>query len=320
MPDRNTAPTAGRPRIVVIGSTNTDLVTRVARIPAPGETVLGGDLEIVAGGKGANQAVACARLGGDVTFVARIGDDAFGQNALDGFRREGLNVSHVSVTPDVPSGVALISVNEATGENAIVVAPGANTLLSPQDVDAAADAFDGARAVVVSLEVPLETVARAIEAGHARKIPVLLNPAPARALPPDLLARVSLLTPNESEARLLCGLTDDFSSLDELAALLDLGVQTAVVTLGARGAALVTPDGIEHVPGYPVAAVDTVAAGDCFTGAVAVEIALGRPLRDAARFACAAAALSVTRKGAQPGLPTREEVTAFLAARNRQSA
>jgi ribokinase len=302
----------GRPRIVVVGSTNTDLVTRVARIPAPGETVLGGDLEIVAGGKGANQAVAAARLGGDVTFVARVGDDAFGKNALDSFRREGLNVAHVSVTPGVPSGVALISVSETTGDNAIVVAPGANARLAPDDVDAAAIAFDAARAVVVSLEVPLETVARAVEIAHAHKIPIVLNPAPARPLPPDMLARVSLLTPNESEARLLCGHSDDFSSLDELAALLDLGVQTAVVTLGARGAALVTPDGIEHVPGLPVAAVDTVAAGDCFTGALAVEIARGRPLRDAARFACAAAALSVTKKGAQPALPTRQEVETFL--------
>ncbi len=305
----------GRPRIVVVGSTNTDLVTRVPRIPAPGETVLGGDMEIVAGGKGANQAVAAARLGGDVTFVARVGDDAFGKNALDGFRREGLNVSHVRVTPGVPSGVALISVSETTGENAIVVAPGANARLSPQDVDDAADAFDNARALVVSLEVPLETVARAVEAGHARKIPVILNPAPARVLPADLLARVSLLTPNESEARLLCGRTDDFSSLDELAALLDLGVQTAVVTLGARGAALVTPDGIEHVRGFSVKAVDTVAAGDCFTSALAVEIARGRPLRDAARFACVAAALSVTKKGAQTSLPTRAEVEAFLKSR-----
>lgn len=302
---------SGRPLIVVVGSTNTDLVTRVPRIPAPGETVLGGDLEIVAGGKGANQAVACARLGGDVVFVARVGDDAFGKNALDGFRREGLNVSHVSVTPGAPSGVALISVSETTGENAIVVAPGANARLSPNDVDDAAGTFDNARALVVSLEVPLETVARAVEAGNARKIPVILNPAPARVLPPDLLAKVSVLTPNESEARLLCGRSDDFSSLDELAALLDLGVQTAVVTLGARGAALVTPDGIEHVPGLLVTAVDTVAAGDCFTGALVVEIARGRPLRDAARFACAAAALSVTRNGAQPGLPTRQEVEAF---------
>ncbi len=275
----------GRPRIVVVGSTNTDLVTRVPRIPAPGETVLGGDLEIVAGGKGANQAVAAARLGGDVMFVARVGDDAFGKNALDGFRREGLNVSHVSVTPGAPSGVALISVSDTTGENAIVVAPGANARLSPDDVDAAADALDE-----------------------------------ARVLPADLLARVSLLTPNENEARLLCGRNEDFASLDELADLLDLGVQTAVVTLGARGAALVTPDGIEHVPGVPVTAVDTVAAGDCFTGALAVEIALGRPLRDAARFACAAAALSVTKKGAQPGLPTRDEVSAFLASHVRQSA
>lgn len=315
--------TLSRPSIVVVGSTNTDLVTRVARIPAPGETVLGGDLQIVAGGKGANQAVAAARLGAAVTFVARVGDDAFGKNALDNFRREGLNVEHVSVTLGVPSGVALIPVNEATGENAIVVAPGANARLSPEDVDAAAGAFDFARALVVSLEVPLETVARAIEAGHARRLPVILNPAPARPLPPELLSRVSLLTPNESEAAQLCGRAPEagFASLDEMAgALLDLGVDAAVVTLGARGAVLVTPDGVEHVPGFAVQAVDTVAAGDCFTGALAVEIASGRALRAAVRFASAAAALSVTREGAQPALPTREEVNAFLVSRGRQPA
>ena len=316
-----------RPRIVVVGSTNTDLVTRVAHIPAPGETILGGDLEIVAGGKGANQAVAAARLGGDVTFVARVGDDAFGQTAMAGFAREGLNTDYVTVTPGVASGVALIAVSETTGENSIVVAPGANARLSPEDVDAARAAFDGARAVVISLEVPLETVARAVGAAHARKIPVIINPAPARRLPPDLLAKVSVLTPNESEALLLVGRAahaDEEASEPDVASLatelLATGVGVVVVTLGASGALVATPDGIEHIPTVPVQAVDTVAAGDCFTGALAVELASGRALRDAVRFATAAAALSVTRRGAQPALPTRAEVTAFLTSRDRQSA
>ncbi len=302
------------PRIVVVGSTNTDLVVGVDRIPAPGETVLGGALATVAGGKGANQAVAAARLGGVVTFVARVGEDAFGENAVAGFVREGLDTRYVIATPGAASGVALIAVNEATGENAIVVAPGANALLSPEDVDAAAPAFDAAQAVVVSLEIPLETAIRAVEAADARRIPVLLNPAPARPLPPDLLERITVLTPNEGEAqRILNRAEEETDAPTSLAAaLLESGVGAAVMTLGAAGAVIATPDGVEHVHGFRVSAVDTVAAGDCFTGALAVEFAAGRSLRDAVRFANAAAALSVTRRGAQPALPTRTEVEAFL--------
>lgn len=300
------------PHIVVIGSTNTDLVASVPRIPAPGETVLGGTLQTVAGGKGANQAVAAARLGGKVTFVARVGDDAFGRTALDGFARDGIDTRFVSITPGVPSGVALIAVNDKTGENIIVVAPGANAYLSPEDVEEAAEAFDTADAIILSLEVPLDAIIRAAEMGRVRRIPVLLNPAPARPLPDDLLANIDILTPNETEARALAGEDADNEDIRITAgALLSLGVGAAVVTAGPAGAILVTPDGVEHVPGYPVRAVDTVAAGDCFTGALAVEIASGRSLRDAVRFANAAAALKVTRCGAQPGIPTRDEVEAF---------
>ena len=304
------------PRVVVVGSTNTDLVVSVPHIPAPGETVLGGAMETVAGGKGANQAVAAARLGGRVTFVARVGDDAFGRNAVAGFARENIDTRHVSVTPGVASGVALIAVREETGENAIVVAPGANAHLSPEDIDGAAPAFDQAEAVVVSLEIPQETVERAVEAAHARGLAVILNPAPARRLPPELLARVTVLTPNETEARQILGRSEDADDVQTLAAeLLTLGVGAAVITLGAAGALIATPDGIEHVPTRAVRAVDTTAAGDCFTGAVAVEFSGGRSLRDAVRFANAAAALSVTRPGAQPALPTRSEVEAVPAAR-----
>ena len=302
-----------RPRIVVVGSTNTDLVVSVPHIPAPGETVLGGAMQMVAGGKGANQAVAAARLGGEVTFVARVGDDAFGAKALSGFRRDDIDTTYVSVTPGIASGVALIPVSTVTGENAIVVAPGANACLSPEDVDAAAPAFDAAQAIVVSLEIPLETVARAVAAGHARRIPVILNPAPARRLPAQLLSQVSILTPNETETRQALGSESDGREVMELAAeLLGLGVDIAVITLGAGGALVVTPDGIDHIAAFPVRAVDTVGAGDCFTGALAVEFASGRSLRDAVRFANAAAALKVTRPGAQPGIPTRAEVLQFL--------
>lgn len=304
-----------QPNIVVVGSTNTDLVASVPHIPAPGETVLGiGALMTVAGGKGANQAVAAARLGGRVTFVARVGNDAFGSASLEGFRRENIDTAHVTVTPGAASGVALISVAEETGQNAIVVAPGANALLSPEDVEAAAPAFDAAKAIIVSLEVPLEAVARAVEMARARRIPVVLNPAPARPLPPELLAQVSVLTPNEIEAATLVGRGEDVDDIDmeQVAArLLEFGLDAAVITIGAAGALLATPDGVELVPGLPVRAIDTVAAGDCFTGALAVEIASGRSLRDAVRFANAAAALKVTRRGAQPGIPTRADVEEF---------
>jgi ribokinase len=308
------------PHVVVVGSTNTDLVVAVPHIPAPGETILGGALRTIAGGKGANQAVAAARLGARVTFVARVGDDAFGKNAVEGFRREGIDTTYVGVTPGVASGVALIPVSEETGENAIVVAPGANAYLTEADVDAAAPAFDAAAAVVVSLEVPLEAVTRTVEMGWARRIPVILNPAPARSLPPELLTRITVLTPNETEALQLLA-TRESLELDILAAhLLDLGVDTAVMTVGPAGAIVATPDGVEMVAGIPVRAVDTVAAGDCFTGALAVEFASGRSLRDAVSFANTAAAVKVTRPGAQPGLPKREEVVAFVAARARGTA
>ena len=306
------------PHIVVVGSTNTDLVAITPHIPAPGETVLGGAFTIVAGGKGANQAVAAARLGGKVAFIARVGDDAFGSRSLDGFRAAGIDTTYVSVTPGIASGVALIAVSETSGENSIVVAPGANALLSPEDIEAASAAFDTAQAIVLSLEVPLETIQRAVDMGKERNIPIILNPAPARVLPSRLLANISVLTPNENEARQIAGMSavNEDSDLETVAAeLLSTGIDAAVITLGSAGSLIVTPDGIEQAPAFAVKAVDTVGAGDCFTGALAVELASGRSLRDAVRFASAAAALKVTRSGAQPGIPTRAEVVAFLGGR-----
>lgn len=303
------------PNIVVVGSTNTDLVVLTPHIPAPGETVLGGEFSIVAGGKGANQAVAAARLGGNATFIARVGDDAFGTQSLEDFKADGIDTTYVRVTPGVASGVALIAVSETSGENSIVVAPGANALLSPEDIEAASAAFDTAQIIVLSLEVPLETIERAVAMGKRRNIPLLLNPAPARALPAALLADISILTPNETEARQITGLgaTDEELNMETVAAaLLDAGIDAAVITLGAAGSLIVTPDGLERAPAFAVKAVDTVGAGDCFTGAMAVELASGRSLRDAVRFAGAAAALKVTRSGAQPGIPTRAETIEFI--------
>ena len=304
-----------KPHIVVVGSTNTDLVAITPHIPAPGETVLGGAFTIVAGGKGANQAVAAARLGGRVTFIARVGDDAFGRQSLDGFQADGIDTTYVSVTPNVASGVALIAVSETSGENSIVVAPGANALLSPEDIEAASAAFDTAQAIVLSLEVPLETIQRAVDMGRERNIPIILNPAPARALPARLLANISVLTPNENEARQIAGMNaaNEDADLETVAAeLLSTGIDAAVITLGSAGSLIVTPDGFERASSFAVKAVDTVGAGDCFTGALAVELASGRSLRDAVRFAAAAAALKVTRASAQPGIPTRAEVVEFI--------
>lgn len=288
------------PKIVVVGSSNTDLVVAVPKIPAPGQTILGGALQTVAGGKGANQAVAAARLGGDVCFIARVGDDAYGTAARASFEREGLDTHFVFTTPGVASGVALIAVDQITGENSIVVAPGANACLRAADIAAASAAFDEAKLIVLSLEIPDEAVFAAVEAGFSRGIPVLLNPAPARALPREILVKLAILTPNQSECALLGG----------SAALLAGGVKTLITTLGAGGAQLeqlgTSP---QSFPAPSVIPVDTVAAGDCFTGALAVELARGEPLDRAIVFACAAAAVKVTRAGAQPGLPYRDEVT-----------
>lgn len=289
-------------RVVVIGSTNTDLVVTVPRLPVPGETVLGGDLRQVAGGKGANQAVAAARLGSEVTFIGRVGDDDYGRHTLRNLQSEGIDTQHLRVTSGVPSGTALISVHELTGENSIVVAPGANARLTPEDIAAAAEAIEAAQVVVVSLEIPLDAVRAAVSLARLRGRLVILNPAPAQSLAFELLAQVDVLTPNEQELETLGGISR----------MLDAGVGTVITTLGARGARLQTTSDTTEIPAPRVTVVDTVAAGDCFTGALAVELARGTDLPSAARFATTAASLKVTQHGAQPGMPTRAEVLSRL--------
>jgi len=306
-----------KPSIAVIGSSNTDMIIRLDRIPRPGETILGGEFVTAAGGKGANQAVGAARAGGAVTFVARVGRDMFGDQAVAGFRRDGINVDFVLRDKTAPSGVALIFVAE-DGENSIAVAGGANTRLSPADVKKAKQAIASARVLVMQLETPLETVQAAAELAARAGVRVILNPAPARPLPDRLLKVVSILTPNETEAELLTGIRvdDDVAAARAADELLAKGIQTVVLTLGARGAFLATKAGQHLVPGFKVKPVDTTAAGDIFNGALAVALAEGKSLVEAARFANAAGALSVTKLGAQPSAPTRREIERFLKTRH----
>jgi ribokinase len=308
---------ADKARIVVVGSSNTDMVVKTQRIPAPGETVIGGDFVVAAGGKGANQAVAAARLGADVTFVARIGCDLFGDQSVQNFTREGMNTEFIVRDADTPSGVALIFVDER-GENSIVVAPGSNGNLTAEDVDRAAGAIRSANAVVAQLEVPLEAVRRAAEIARDAGVTFILNPAPARDVPSDILAKSDVLTPNESEAAGLAGLRSaDTLDPEELGKkLLAAGVKTVILTLGSKGSLLVDSEGARPFSAPQVEAVDTTAAGDAFTGALACALAEGREMPDAIAFASQAAAISVTRMGAQPSLATRDEVETELKKRS----
>ncbi|MHB8969089.1 MAG: ribokinase [Pirellulaceae bacterium] len=303
-------------KIVVVGSSNTDMILQMEHIPRPGETILGGKFLMAAGGKGANQAVAAARAGGQVTFLARVGRDMFGRQAIDGFRQDGIDVRHVLEDDQAPSGVALIFV-AADGENSIGVASGANLCLSPADVQRAADVIAGADVLVMQLETPLETVRAAAAIAAAHHVPVILNPAPAQPLDDALLRMVSVLTPNESEAELLTGVcvADEEAASRAAAHLLARGVQQVIVTLGSRGAWVSAPQFQGHLPAFPVKAVDTTAAGDVFNGALAVALSEGRSLEQCVHFASAAAALSVTKLGAQPSAPRRPEIESMLASR-----
>jgi ribokinase len=281
-------------KIVVVGSSNTDLVIQVPHLPKPGETILGGKFITAPGGKGANQAVGAARAGGKVTFIARVGHDSFGEQALAGFRREGLDVSQVTRDAKSPSGVALIFVS-AAGENSIAVADSANNRLKPLHVSPRVIASAGI--VITQLETPLATVAATVKLAHAKGVPVILNPAPAQALPDKLLAQVTYLTPNETECAILTGITPDAGGTEAHRAadvLLAKGVGTVILTLGAGGAFVASEGMRALVPAFAVKPVDTTAAGDIFNGALAVALIEGRELLEAVRFANAAAALWVT--------------------------
>ncbi|MDA2938432.1 ribokinase [Acidobacteria bacterium AH-259-A15] len=304
-------------RIVVVGSSNTDMIIQVEHIPKPGETIIGGVFSIAAGGKGANQAVGAARAGGNVTLVARVGDDMFGKQAINGFVKDNIDVGHVKKDSDAPSGVALIFVDEE-GENSIAVASGANANVSPADVQAARDSIASADILLMQLETPLETIQAAASIASESGVRVILNPAPAQPLSDGILRQVSVLTPNESEAELLTGITVENETDAETAAnaLFDKGVKTVLITLGSKGAFVFDSDCRDLVPGFEVEAVDSTAAGDVFNGALAVALAEGKPLKDAVAFANAAGALSVTRLGAQPSAPSRSEIDELLRVRS----
>ena len=296
------------PKIVVVGSANTDMVVKSPRIPGPGETVIGGEFLMAAGGKGANQAVAAARLGAEVTFVACLGSDVFGDRAIAGYQREGIDTTYVVRDPEAASGVALIIVDQQ-GENSIAVASGANARLSATDVQRAADRISQADVLLVQLEVPTGTVRAAIELAYHAGVPVILNPAPAQEMDPDLLRLVTLATPNEHEIRVVVGQQDPDAAIS---AMLDAGTQTVLVTMGKRGVLWASGKTRTRIPAFKVQAVDTTAAGDAFNGGLACALARGEAIADAIRYANAVAALSVTRMGAQPSLPTASEVEAFL--------
>ena len=300
-------------RIVVVGSINMDLVTRANKIPIPGETVIGGDLQTFPGGKGANQAVAAARLGADVALVGHVGNDLFAEQLRENLAVDQVDHSFVTGV-EAASGVALIVV-DATGQNSIVVASGANGRLTPADVEAAAGVIKSADVMLLQLEVPLETVQRAADLAHDSGVKVILNPAPAQPLPASLLRLVDVLIPNESEAAMLSSVAVDDEEGLQLAAtkLQAFGVATIILTLGSRGALLAQDGKFRHFPSFDVAdVVDTTAAGDAFVGGLATAMAEGLPVQTAIPWGNAAGALAITRAGAQPSLPTRQEVEVLL--------
>jgi ribokinase len=303
--------------IVIIGSINMDLVLNVPRMPHPGETLSGGRFQTISGGKGANQAVACARLSADdvkVAMVACLGDDAFGTELRAALRNDGIDDSHVSTISGEASGVASILV-EASGQNSIVLAAGANDALSPAHIDAARSLIEQARIVVLQLETPLATVRHAIKLAHALGKTVVLNPAPAQALPADLLAQVEYLIPNEIEAAMLAGLNaaslDNDAAIEAAVAKLRAdGSSNVLVTLGEKGVYAALSSGSVHFAAQPTKAVDTTAAGDTFIGGFVAALAEGRSEADAIAFGQRAAALSVARVGAQTSIPYRRELEA----------
>ena len=296
-------------KIVVIGSCNTDMVISMDHLPLPGETLIGGEFFMNSGGKGANQAVAAARLGGNVSFIAKVGNDPFGKRALEQYRAERIDVKHILTDPEQPSGVALIMV-DAQGENSIAVASGANAHLTTKDINNAKEILSRADIVLMQLETPITTVEHAANVAKRSGAKVILNPAPAQPLPESLLQNLYILIANETEAEFISGtqITDMDSVARAADILCDKGVEKVVITLGSRGAFVKERGNYHQIPGLKVKAVDATAAGDTFCGALCVALAEGKNLTEAVTFANRCAAVTVTRMGAQSSLPYRSEI------------
>lgn len=301
------------PRIVVVGSYATGLMLKVKRLPSPGETVLASGYRVDYGGKGSNQAVGCARLGAEVLFVARIGRDNFGEMAMQLYREEGIDLAFVRETAEHPTGVGFILVEAGTGNNSIAIDPGANELLSAVDVAACDAAFQNAAVVLTQLEIRVEAAEAALARGRAHGAITILNPAPVRPLPQSLLQLVDVLTPNQTEAKVLTGRSPEATIAPEQVArdLLRAGVKNVVMTLGEHGALIVTQSAVSRVPAVQVEAVDTTGAGDAFNAGLATALAAGDSLESAVEFATIAGGLAVTKEGVIPSLPTRDEITQF---------
>ena len=298
-----------KPSLVVVGSSNTDMVIKTHHLPVPGETILGGNFFMNPGGKGANQAVAAQRLGGKVTLICKTGNDIFGSQSVKGFMEEGINTNFIITDAENPSGVALITVDK-NGENCIVVASGANATLNPANLTNCMDTLYDASIILMQLEIPLETVNFVADTAKPSGIKVILNPAPACELSPELLKNIWMITPNEKEAEMLSGIpvADENSAQEAAKIIMDKGVEIVIITLGSKGAFVATKEINQLVAAPKVDAVDTTAAGDVFNGALAVALLENMPLLDAVAFACNAAAISVTRMGAQASAPYRKEI------------
>ena len=297
--------------IIVVGSLNADLVVRTPRFPQPGETISGEDLQIIPGGKGANQAVAAARQGTPTAMVGRVGRDSFGPDLINNLKQNGVDTERVQTDPESATGTAIIIV-DTNGQNSIVLSPGGNGKVTPTDVEEIP--FSEATLLLLQLEIPVEAVLAAARRAKENGLRVLLNPAPARALPDELLALPDFLVPNESELSLLSGLpVNDLPSAENAAkTLLERGIQTVIVTLGANGALIVNKELTKHIPSFKVDVVDTTAAGDAFIGGFASALLQNKSLEEAVRYGCACGALAATKFGAQPSLPPKEDVEKFL--------
>ena len=298
-----------KPKILVVGSSNMDMVIRTDHFPSPGETIIGGDFSMIPGGKGANQAVAAARLGGEVCFISQVGNDVFGNQNLANYNKEGIDVSWIKQNPDKPTGVAMITVDKS-GENTFIVAPGANHALNLEDIDAASKSFQSADIVLVQLEIAMEIVIEVCQKSFGLGKRVILNPAPAKKLEDSIIHLLYLITPNETEAEFLTGIKviGEASAYQAASILRTKGIKRVIITLGAGGAYLFIDEFQGIIPTEKVKVKDTTAAGDTFNGALAVALGNGKTIKEAVNFALKAATLSIQKFGAQTSIPYLKEL------------